>query len=283
MLTTELGKALDQDAFESLALGYEKRVLELSGEFTSSSKSIKAVERSAIANKVWPDDDASSNPTGGWIEGKTGRWGGTLGVFSTTGADGLASWSDGHLFYGMLSYDLLDQETWEVADFILTGFYQDVDQDDDTLADGLEWAVSAATRLGRDRWSLGLNLLYGDNGEQDVREREGAFWGGVVMPTYWIWKDRLEGVVRYQYQGSSRAQGIILNSRYVRRAEDAGNATLLNGGRGDEHHSFYLGLNYYLCGDNLKLMGGMEYDHIQSEGNNVYDGWTSFLALRTFL
>lgn len=69
---------------------------------------------------------------------------------------------------------------------------------------------------------------------------------------------------------------------YAGRADADHSVGLLNGGRGDEHHSIYGGLNYCFCGDNAKVMAGLQYDDISAGGRDVYDGWTAFLAFRTF-
>ena len=61
-------------------------------------------------------------------------------------------------------------------------------------------------------------------------------------------KDRLKLVGRFLYQESDQTQGLKLNSRYVPLAQARDSSLQLNGGRGDQHHAFYLGLNYYLCG-----------------------------------
>jgi hypothetical protein len=43
-----------------------------------------------------------------------------------------------------------------------------------------------------------------------------------------------------------------------------------------------LGINYCFCGDNLKLVSGIEYDDIKSNGRNVFRGWTASSALRMY-
>jgi hypothetical protein len=55
----------------------------------------------------------------------------------------------------------------------------------------------------------------------------------------------------------------------------------VNSGRGDNHHSFYTGLNYYLCGQNLKIQGGIEYQTLDTPVGN-FDTLTYLLGFRTF-
>ena len=150
------------------------------------------------------------------------------------------------------------------------------------MGGGLEWATSAALRITEGPLGIRFNGILGDNGDQTKAEREGSFWGFVVLPTYWLIDDKLEAVGRYQYQGSDNAQGIRLYSRYVRRADDALNIGLPNGGRGDEHHSFYTGLNYYISGNRMKIMAGIQYDDITSGGDDIYNGLSLFAAFRSY-
>ena len=104
----------------------------------------------------------------------------------------------------------------------------------------------------------------------------------ISTPSIWIVPEKLDFVARYQYAGAEEDEGVRLWSRYPRRAEAVDPGVDINGGRGDEHHNFYLGLNYYVCDDNLKIMAGIEYDDLSSGGQDVYEGWTTSLAIRTY-
>ncbi len=278
----DLKGAFQLSGVDGLKIGYGRREVNVAEEWNVSSKKIRTIERSAIANKIWPHDNLFSNPVGLWLEGEQGLLAWEVGVFSTTTDEWFAGWDDGQLYYINLQYDFSDRTGLEGSDLILAGFYQDADLDEERLAGGVEWASSLGLRFAQDRWALALNGVVGDNGEQSNPAREGTFWGVVVSPSYWLIKDRLEGVLQYQYQGSEEDQGVRINSRYVRRAASTGDAVLINGGRGDEHHSFYAGLSYYICGHHLKLMGGVEYNDISSDGTQVFEGWMGHLGLRTY-
>lgn len=282
--TYDLKGAWGVDGFDALKFGYGARELHMGYEWLTSSKKIKTVERSAISNKIWPSDTEFSNPTGAWLEGANGKVGWTFGAFSTTQEDFIAGWDDGQLYYSKLSYDLKDVTGADKSTLYLTSFYQDADLGtDERLAGGVEWASALSFAYERGPWNLSIEGIYGDNGDQSNPAREGSFWGFVFTPSYWLVDDKLEAVFRYQYQGSENDQGIRLNSRYVRRAGAKQGDGVLSNGRGDEHHSAYLGLNYIICPDHhAKLMLGTEYDTISSGGNDVYDGWTTFLAFRTY-
>jgi hypothetical protein len=103
------------------------------------------------------------------------------------------------------------------------------------------------------------------------------FYGLVVMPSYWVIAEKIEAVVRYSLQVAEEAEGIRSNSRYLRR--DHGGAVA--SGRGDEHHSVYGGLNYFLCGHNAKIMAGVEWETLQTMSGDV-DALTWWLAWRMY-
>ena len=273
---------LGVDGFDKLKIGYGARELAVSEEWNESSRRIKTVERSAISNKIWPFDSEYSNPTGIWIESSRNNVSTELGVFSSTQDDWLASWDDGHVVWGKAVFDVSENSKFDKTEVLLNGWYQDSEISEDRLGGGLEWATSAAVRITEGPLGIRFNGILGDNGDQTKAEREGSFWGFVVLPTYWLIDDKLEAVGRYQYQGSDNAQGIRLYSRYVRRADDALNIGLPNGGRGDEHHSFYTGLNYYISGSRMKIMAGIQYDDITSGGDDIYNGLSLFAAFRSY-
>ena len=274
---------------DKFTLGFGAREVNVSEEWNVSSKKIKTVERSALANKIWPSDLSSTNPTGFYADWQAGRLASTVGIFTTTTADYWAGWNDGRLYYLKLRYDGARTVDAGTAEFLWTAYYQDVSEGDEALAGGVEWATSLSTRYGRDAWLLRVEAIAGKNGKTDGRgnlqagERQGNFRGVVLYPSLWLQPDRLELVARLQWATSSESQGLRLNSRYSRRADQAlSDIDLPGGGRGDEHRSLYLGANRYFCGDNLKLMLGVEHDDMTVGGETVFKGWTAALAFRTY-
>ena len=158
-------------------------------------------------------------------------------------------------------------------------FWQDAGASDEQLDGGTDWVTSLSANWKTGPWEIRGNLIAGDNGGSG--DRSGFFWGAVVTPSIWIVPGKLDFVVRYQYAEAQEDEGIQLWSRYARRAQSMGLASV-NNGRGDQHHNIYMGLSHYLCEDNLKIMAGIEYDDISSGGRDVYEGWTSYLAVRTY-
>jgi hypothetical protein len=275
-------KAFDLDGIDGLKFGIGSREINMSYEWVTSSKRIKTVERSAIANKIWAFNSEFANPTGAWVitELKPITW--TFGVFSTTQDDWIAPFDDGELYYSNVHWDAYDGPNGEDTDVRWTAFYQDRSGDDEVLAGGLDWATALSAQHKQGPWEVHVEGIAGNNGNQSNADREGNFWAAVFMPSYWILDDSLEAVARFQYQGSDESQGIRLNSRYVRRAGSRENLPTFANGRGDEHYSIYAGLSKLLCGHQHKVMFGVEYDSLHRDGNELFRGWTAFTAYRTY-
>ena len=87
------------------------------------------------------------------------------------------------------------------------------------------------------------------------------------MPTYEI-TEKLEAVAKYAYMDQGQNQR---TQRFNVRQRVA------------DYHTFYAGLNYYICGDKLKIMGGYEYATGEEFGTGTditSDTW--MLAVRTY-
>lgn len=272
-------KAFGMDGHSAFEIGVGKQKIGISEEALTSSKKIKTIERSAIANKLFP----TVNPMGMWVDAKLGKVSYFAGVYNTEASDELSDMDRGMLYLGRVGYDFTSNTSFDSANFTLTYAHSDNDGADDDLA-GFDWAAGAAVTIEQGRAGLLANVLVGENRDDQGANRDGSFVGVVVMPTYWIVADKLEGVFRYQYQHADSTEGIRLNSRYARNAGDARREDIasLRNGRGDNHHSIYAGLNYYLCGDNSKIMAGVEWDELKKDGSNVYDGFTYGAAYRMY-
>lgn len=272
-------KAFNWDSHSKFNVGYGKSEVKVAYESNTSSKKIKTIERSAISNKIF-----SAPMTGAWVDAKIGKWGYYGGVFSTAADTEVAGWDAGTLYTARANYDLADAMSFDAADVHAAISY--IDHKEGTgIFFNYKWATSLAFTAEQGRANYLVNMIYGDNRDDALTpDRGGQFWGFVFMPSYWITENNLEAVFRYQYQGASESKGIRLNSRYARNAgvPNQENIPVLAGGRGDQHHSAYLGLNYYFCGNNSKVMAGIEYDDFKSDGTAVYQGITYSLAYRMY-
>jgi hypothetical protein len=278
---TDLKELLGVDHLDALVLGYGKKQINISGEWHTSSKFIKTVERSSIANYVWPRTTGSSNPTGVWLDLEQGPWKGTIGVFTTAHSRELSRWNKGLLYYGEIFRSLDHPSAWVPKEVNLAGFWQDVRAGQEAITGGMDWVSSLSGDWETGPWAIHGNVIVGDNGDQ-IPVQSGRFWGLVVMPSIPIVPEKLDFVTRYQFAQADEPQGIRLWSRYPRRAEAVDPNVSINGGRGDEHHNIYAGVNYYVCDSHLKLMTGIEYDDLSSRGQSIYQGWTFSIAARTY-
>jgi len=101
-------------------------------------------------------------------------------------------------------------------------------------------------------------------------------WGLTVMPSRFLVEDKIQLVSRYQYAVSARPNALMAQNRYEQDVHQ-----ITNGGLGENYHAGYLGLNWYLCGQELKVMIGVEYSHLDGGGDGGdFDGWTWFGGLR---
>lgn len=269
-LSFDLRKALEIRAFDSMRLTYGRHKFVIGEEVAMSSNEMPMVERSAIANKVY---GANSRPTGLTLDFGRDGWQGTLGLFSgEDDSDFVGGWNDGLAWYAALK--------WKSGDFRyrVDGVLNREGGSDDFL--GYGWAGSFNTVWERDRSGLLASLIAGDNGS-GKGARGGSFGGLTLMPWYWLVEDRLQAVVSYHLGLASEPEGLRANSRYLRTSEDPARGTELNGGRGDELHTIYAGLNWHLCGQRMKLMGGVEYSHLATPAGDA-EALTWLIAFRTW-
>ncbi|MEO1857371.1 MAG: porin [Rubritalea sp.] len=253
----------DLFSIKESTITYGRYKVAVGAEQHASSKKIKTVERSALANKL-----TTGRPTGASIDLKNDGWSATLGVFSNDYQkeqdDLLTGWGESVAIYASTKFDVSS------GGVILDVIYNDQQNTDDPFL--YKWATSAAYLTSYSDWDLTFNAILGDNGDFSGAQREGLFYGFTALGSKDIIKDKLEFVARYSYQGSEGDEGVRLNSRYVRRASrnTPSGSSSITSGRGDQHHALYGGLNWYLCGDQSKFMTGLEYDNLDaSQGSNI--------------
>jgi phosphate-selective porin OprO/OprP len=127
------------------------------------------------------------------------------------------------------------------------------------------------------RFALGVDFTTGRgefNGAPDV-------YGLTLIPSYDIANnlllggDRLQFATRYQYAASDGNNGLQVQPRYE------GEVT---SGEGDRYEAYYVGLNYLIYGDRLKLMAGAEFAELRDRANDGgrYRGWTYLAGLRLY-
>ncbi|MDB4412417.1 OprO/OprP family phosphate-selective porin [Akkermansiaceae bacterium] len=232
----------DLGAFEDVTFTYGRVKVLQGGEEHMSSKKIKTIERSNLNNTFAPN-----RATGFSASAKLGNVNYSAAIFSTDDdREALGDWNEGLAYYASAQFDGLGGEI--TADFI----YSDTSAGEEN-AIGSDWAASLTHQSTMGNWDLFLNATYGKTDNND------AVYGVVVMPSTFLIEDKLEAVVRYQYAASDAVDGFSINDRNVRNAAGAHrlNTQIASG---DENHTLYAGLNYYLCDHNAKVMVGVEYE-----------------------
>ncbi len=275
-LSFDLGKALGETGFDRLSLKYGRQKFLFGTEAHLSSTKLLTIERSAISNKVY----GSYRPTGLTLDGARGPVFFAASLYSSTtdGPDNeeLNGWQDGCSLLLNLGYQVGDR-------LLLRGDFTYNDADGSATEDSVmdyEWAVGFGAEYDSGPWGVNADLIYGDNGDATLAgapTRSGDFYGLQVTPWMWLVDEKLQVVGQYQYQGSDNINGVRVNSRYGRARGTGG----INGGRGDSHHSFYTGLNYYICGHNAKIQAGVEYQTMDTP-TGEFDTTTYLLAFRSF-
>lgn len=272
-LEFDIGKAFGSGWLDGIKLKYGRMKLKMTEEVHMSSNEIYTLERSGISDKL---GGLASRPTGVTLELDKGAWEFVVGMYSgEDDADFLAGWNDGQFYYGSVQW-----KPTEEFKLLLDYTQNDASGSDDAL--GYGWAAALSAVYEKSSWGILGEAIYGDNGggiSAPITRRQGDFHAFVVMPWYWIIQDKLQAVVQYQYASSTETQGLQLPARYIRGDHD-NLAVDVDNGRGSEHHMIYAGLNYHLCRDRVKIMGGVSYDDLSTRNSDV-DALTYQIGFRT--
>ena len=269
IFTFDIKKAFGAGPLDELKLNYGRFKFNMTEQVHMSSKEIYTIERSAIANKLF---GANNRPTGVTVGGKMAAWSGTVGVFSgEDDSEFIGGWNDGQVYY--LSVENQFNESWR---FVLDYTQNAQAGNDDFL--GYEWATALNAIYEKDRFGTMTTLVIGEN-NSNSSGKGGTFQSIMVMPWYWIVEKRLQAVIQYELAGASEDQGIRTNRRYVRAEHSPG--VNVNSGYGDQLQTLYAGLNYLICGDNLKIMGGIELCALETPIGNV-NTVTYLFGFRTY-
>jgi phosphate-selective porin OprO/OprP len=243
-------------------------------QFTSS-KEILTMERALLSNLLFPGE-----LTGARFSGKKNQWVYAASVSSGSLDKEFDEFSGGTYLQASLGYDLHEKLGMEKALIKLdyqhssraTNSLRPEDRFGPYTGGAYEHALSLNGHFEQERFGLYTDLIaaegYGTTGD---------VWGLILTPSYYI-SDGVQLVARYQYANGDN-DGLRLQSRYERLAP-----RLTDGGRGENYHALYLGLNYYLYGHKLKLMAGAEYHNMDNgnDGGGEFDGWTGWAGLRMF-
>tara|TARA_R110002096_G_scaffold173997_21_gene349691 strand:- start:1371 stop:2507 length:1137 start_codon:yes stop_codon:yes gene_type:complete len=233
---------------------------EFTREYSTSSKRIKTIERSLIVNEIVPSK-------AGGIVGTAHNWHGfdiSFGGFSGQltedwGLPEHGSWGQ----YGRISRDF-----GENTNVRIDWFHRHGDREQNAYRPYHEnFSLSSQSDWGR--FHLMTDFIYADDAFNDLAS---DLNGAIIMP-YFDLTDRLEAVLRYQFVMADEMDGIPVQKRYEREGSPVA--------RGDEYHAIYGGLNWYICGDKLKIMNGVEWSTIDGFDRD-HNFWTFMTAVRMY-
>lgn len=285
-LDIDIATLLELDSLDKLSLSLGKSIVYATQEYAISSRFIKTAERSSLTNLLTPPSS-----TGVRLFLKKKKWSGSLGIFSQERSSEFAPFLGSHGFFGsvMLGYDCHHFCEADKASVHWRCLFADRSASPFTR-DALSFSLlnTLSFQYQKNRFSLLVEGSFGEHREsynaqgERFAAREGAVWGMIIQPAYVLVNERLEAVLSYQYARSSREEGLRLSSRYLRYAGANEAIDGLSGGYGEEHHSLYVGVTYFLAKEQAKIMAGFQYDHLASRGKGLLDARSCWLACRFY-
>jgi len=244
-------------------IGKQSAAFTMDGQ--TSSKKLLTLERNNLANNIWFTEEYAPGFT---ITGEPGKWVYQAGIFSSGVSDSeFGNVSGGAFGLVTAGYDFNESLGVKEALLRFNYVYNAPEDPSSSFANRpLEQIASLNFSLDAGKWGVRTDLG-GALGYEDA----GDLWGAMIMPYYNI-SDHFQVVTRYTFVNSPDPGTVRLN-RYENQVVN---------GRGDSYQEWYLGLNWYIYGQKLKLQTGVDYAHMQDNfgGANTYNGWGWITGLR---
>lgn len=253
----------DREDFERFRISVGKMKPRFSGEHSISPKRLKTFERSLLANQLAP-----AKTTGVLVGGEDGMLDYRFSVSAGEASPEFSWFDEGALLLAELGYSP-NPELRIGLDYLSVVGDQEVTSD---ISHSVSLSADYNQRYTDGDWAFLADVLFGvgDGRQPDV-------FGLVLLGSYQI-DPKWELVGRYQFATSSGPNGLRLQRRYERAVPGDGGEQ-----RGERYQAAYLGVNYRIHGDQLKVMAGVEYSHLDGGGDGGdFDGWTWFAGLRTW-
>lgn len=247
----------------SLTLGRQKVQIG-AYDFIQPSTHYPTFERSQIFNQLKVD-----RTTGAVAEGRIGQFTWQAGLYSNDIDDELGQFAGGASYGAGIGYDLKETLGLQKALWRLDYLHSDITSDSTTL-NKFDHVLSTTFWLRNHRWGFVAEGFAAAGQSADIA-------GFYLLPIYDLIPDKLQLVGRYTYSAGDGPDSLSLQKRY-----DSAAPLLTTGGTGDRHHAGYLGLQYFIYGEKLKLLAGVEYTSISGGTGGAYDGWTALTGLRLF-
>lgn len=261
LFDAKVGFNLTEDIDVSIG---KHRIDNFGADFHGSSNQLLTLERTLLSNAL-----SGAVLTGVDIDGSFGNWIWSAAAFAGDSQREFTHLEGGSVFQGAIGYDYAESRGLDNG---VVRFDYQANTDGANERGAFEHAFSLNNNIERGRYSMFTDVLGGLG-----RGTQGDVWGVTIAPAYFVVDDKLQFILRYQYANGDN-DGLRLQSRYERLATN-----LIDGGRGENYHAAYAGLNYYLYGHKLKFMTGMEYHNMDggSDGGD-FDGWTWSGAFRMY-
>ncbi|MGF1529903.1 MAG: porin [Puniceicoccaceae bacterium] len=263
---------LTYTGIDNIDIGFGFTDMEVGREESTSSSSIKTVERSLLANTF---DGPRS--TGVFADAGFGPVSVFAGLFNGVSDNDNALEGDGSTKVAGNFQIFLN--LGEIFDGIKgdIGFQTNQFFDSDNADFDAVYSINGELKFGM--FGIQADYIWGEDQGGDTTQ------GFMIMP-YVSVTDNLELVFRYDYIDSDKKNGIGVLSRYVGRTalDDAINTDEgSNAGEaddGNEYQSFYFGANYYISGNNLKLQAGVELSELKDDNITAMESTTVYGAVR---
>ena len=260
---------LEYEPVDDLVVRVGKQKQHMTLEDKESSKRIKTVERSPIVNEI-----AGARPWGAVVEFATGDLEHEIGGWLYGGHASEPSWLDSNSNAGFnynIYFPITESVTGHV-DYVYADNNSGLTGSEGPAAEGYgpayEHAIAAGVEVESGRFQLITDFIYAAN-----RTASGGIpagddtWGFYVLPSYDL-TDKLEAVFKYAYMDQGREQR---TARFNARQSV------------ENYHTLYAGLQYFICGEKLKLMGGYEYSTGDILGTvDEVDTGSWLVAVRTY-
>ncbi|TLD72073.1 hypothetical protein FEM03_04930 [Phragmitibacter flavus] len=250
----------------NLTVGKQKPQIAYYDFLQSTTSQQDTFERSQIFNQLRVD-----RLTGVVAQGKHGIFTYQAGVFSNDVDLEFGQFNAGIAYGAGFGFDLKDALGTSKADLRFDWLHSDNDAEA-TILDRYEDLFTATFWVKEGRFHIVTEFFYATGGDPGWGDASGFF----IQPSFDIVKDKLQLVGRYSFSTGDGNNSIQVQSRYERRAPD-----LTGSGRGDQYQSVSGGLQYFIYGQNLKLLAGAEYATLDGGGNGGdFDGWTFLTGVR---
>ncbi|TLU67172.1 hypothetical protein FE810_02490 [Thalassotalea litorea] len=248
--------------------GATLKILKQSAGFTldgkTSSKKLLTPQRNNLTNNLW---FTAEYFTGISITNEfADDWTYYAGIFSSDPEEEIGVSDAAYFSLLALSKTFTANDWFDEGEVRLDYVYNKEDENAGTRDFGHVSSLSGQFQKGQ--WGLRTDLAYGSGyfEQPDV-------YGLVVMPFY-DHNEIVQTVMRYTYLDSDNNNGVRLG-RYENRIE---------GGRGDEYHELFAGVNFFLNEHKFKIHVGAQYAMMDDDANDggEYEGWGVTGALRIY-